>query len=162
MRAMRRLMPLVLLAALVAVAAVPAAAGAKKTCKNPTPVKVGNLCVKQSTFDGKGNYALLVPVRERGKPPKPGVRVQLRGSFERTCSDGTKEPSGFPGLASPIAALSGKRFSAKITDGPTSRELRGRFTASNKVLIELYRKVEQNAAGALCTTEVRNVTITGK
>lgn len=159
--------PATLVALLTAglVAALPASAGAKaKKCKGATPYKVGKFCVKVSTFDGTGNLALIVPTRNaRGKITGQGVRVGLKGPFTQTCSDGSPSTQvAFNSLGSPIAALTGAKFAGKVTSGGATTELRGRFTAANKVLVELYRRTFPNPAGATCTAEARNVSFTGK
>ena len=147
------------------VAALPAGAGAKaKKCKGATPYKVGKFCVKQSTYDGTGNVALLVPVRNsRGKITGPGVRIGLHTPIKQTCTDGTSTTlQGINALVSPIAPLKGASFSVTATAGGTKREIRGHYTAKNKVLVELYRQTFPNAAGGACTTEATTVSFTGK
>ena len=141
------------------------AAGAKaKKCKGAAPYKVGRFCVKVSTFDGTGNLALIVPTRSStGKITGRGVRVGLRGPFTQTCSDGSPgTPAAFNSFGSPIAKLAGATFAGKLTNNGATTELRGRYTAANKVLVELYRRTFPSATGATCTVEARNVTFTGK
>ena len=160
---LRLSLPLLILAATALVAA-PAGAKAKK-CPSSKPYKVGRYCVKMSTFDGKGNVALIVPVRNAaGRISGQGVRIGLRAPTTATCTDGTsQEYGGVSSLASPILPLKGTAFSGSSTvAGAAAREVRGHFTASNKVLVELYRQVNTSTTGATCTAEWRNVTITGK
>jgi hypothetical protein len=162
---MRRLSIPLLMLAVAAVVAAPAGAKAKK-CPSSKPYKVGKLCVKVSTFDGKGNVALIVPIRGRtGRITGQGVRIGLRATTTETCTDGTSRQLGGVGsLASPIVPLKGTAFrgSTPAVAGGTTREVRGHFTASNKVLVELYHQSYTSMTGATCTAEWRNVTITGK
>jgi len=162
---MRRLaIPLFVLAA--AVVAAPAGAKAKK-CPSSKPYKVGRFCVKVSTFDGTGNVALIVPTRnaKTGRISGQGVRIGLHATTTETCTDGTSRQLGGVGsLASPIVPLKGAAFggSTPAVAGGTTREVRGHFTAANKVLVELYRQSYTSVSGATCTAEWRNVTIKGK
>lgn len=145
--------------------ALPAGAGAKaKTCKGATPFKVGKFCAKQSTYDGTGNVALILPIRNsRGKITGRGVRIGLKTPIKQTCTDGSSTTlPGVNGLVSPIAPLSGAKFSVTATAGQTKREIRGRYIAFNKVLVELYRQTFPNVTGATCTAEAKNVSFTGK
>ena len=160
---LRLSLPLLILAATALVAA-PAGAKAKK-CPSSKPYKVGKFCVKQSTFDGTGNVALILPVRgATGRITGQGVRIGLHAKATETCSDGTsRELAGVNSLVSPIAALKGTAFKASSAlPGGTTREVRGHFTAANKVLVELYHQSYTSATGATCTAEWRNVTITGR
>ena len=162
---MHRLLIPLLLIAVAAVVAAPAGAKAKK-CPSAKPFKVGKFCVKQSTFDGKGNVALILPVRDARtrRITGQGVRIGLRAKTMETCTDGTsRELPGVSSLASPVALLKGAAFSVSAAvAGSTTREVRGHFTASNKALVELYRQSYTSASGATCTAEWRKVTITGK
>ena len=153
-----------ILAALGSTAAlsITPSASAGASCKTPR-IKAGAFCVKQSTYDGTGNAAVIVPIRTPGKPIVKGVRIGLREQVQETCTDGTSTMlSGYYGLASPLAPLKGAKFSIKAVSGGTTREIRGRYTASNKVLIELYRQSYTSASGATCTSEAKNVSFKGK
>jgi hypothetical protein len=163
---MRRLSIPLFVLVLAAVVAAPAGAKAQK-CPSSKPYKVGRFCVKQSTFDGTGNVALILPTRnsKTGRITGQGVRIGLRATTTETCTDGTSQQLGGVGsLVSPVVPLKGAAFSgsAPVVSGGTTREVRGHFTAANKVLVELYRQSYTSVSGATCTAEWRNVTIKGK